>query len=116
MSTHVIERPVRQIAAALRDGLIGFEDLIDEAVTRHGRYGGALHAYKHWDAERARSEARAVGGLLAAGHDAGPLMGLPVSIKDIYGVASMPTFAGTPKELPCKWRTAAAWRAPPTGS
>ena len=105
MSTHVIERPVRQIAAALRDGMIGFEDLIDEAVTRHGRYGGALHAYKHWDAERARSEARAVGGLLAAGHDAGPLMGLPVSIKDIYGVAGMPTFAGTPKELPGKWRT-----------
>jgi aspartyl-tRNA(Asn)/glutamyl-tRNA(Gln) amidotransferase subunit A len=32
-------------------------------------------------------------------------MGLPISVKDIYGVHDMPTFAGTPKEMPEIWRT-----------
>jgi aspartyl-tRNA(Asn)/glutamyl-tRNA(Gln) amidotransferase subunit A len=104
VSGPVIDRPIRAIAAALRDGSATIETLIEEAVARHERLDGALGGYKHWDAERAGAEARAAGMLLGTGHDAGPLMGLPVSIKDIYGVRGMPTFAGTPTELPPEWR------------
>jgi aspartyl-tRNA(Asn)/glutamyl-tRNA(Gln) amidotransferase subunit A len=104
MQQRLTEWPIRRLAAALRDGQAKAEELIEAAIARHARYGETLHAYKHWDPERARAEARAVDALLAAGHDAGPLMGLPISIKDIYGVAGMPTFAGTPRELPAKWR------------
>ncbi len=105
MSGPAIDRPIREIAAALRDGSATTESLIEEAIARHERLDGSLGGYKHWDGERARAEARGAGLLLGAGHDAGPLMGLPVSIKDIYGVRGMPTFAGTPRELPPKWRT-----------
>lgn len=104
MAVHPIDRPIRDMAAALRQGSATAEGLIDEAIARHERFGGALNAYKHWDPERARQAARVADALLAAGHDTGPLMGLPVSVKDIYGVADMPIFAGTPKELPAKWR------------
>jgi len=104
MTTPAIDQPIRRIAAALRDGLLAIPDLMEEALARHQRHGAALNAYKHWDGERARVEAQGVAALLAAGRDAGPLMGLPISIKDIYGVAGMPTFAGTPRELPAKWR------------
>ncbi len=104
MSEHIIDRPIRAIAAALRDGTASPEDLIEEATRRHQAFGAKLDAYKHWDPERAGESARAAGRLLAAGHDTGPLMGQPVSIKDIYGVAGMPICGGTPRELPEKWR------------
>jgi len=100
----LIERSIRDIAAAVRDGSASFEAVISAAVARHRRFGGALDAYKHWDEDRAMAEARAADAALAAGRDAGPVMGMPVSVKDIYGVQGMPTFAGTPRELPEQWR------------
>ena len=104
MSEHILDSDMRTIAAALRAGDTSSEALIDEAARRHDSYGAALGAYKYWDEERARTEARAVDGLLASGYDAGALMGMPISLKDLYGVHGMPTFGGSPKELPEKWR------------
>ncbi len=104
MTDHVLDRPIRAIAAALRDGTTTAEALIDEVIARHQRLDGRLNAYKHFDGARARIEASGTDRLRAAAHDAGPLMGLPVSVKDLYGVRGMPTFGGTPAELPEKWR------------
>ena len=104
MKDEVLDRPIRAIGEALRDGSATAEGVIEEAVARHGRLGEALNAYKHWDGERALAEARAVDKVIAGGQDTGPLMGLPISAKDIFGVAGMPTCGGTPAELPAKWR------------
>ncbi|MBT3171698.1 MAG: amidase [Rhodospirillaceae bacterium] len=104
MSEHILDSDMRGIAAALRAGDTSSEALIDEAARRHDSYGAALGAYKYWDEDRARTEARGVDGLLASGYDAGALMGMPISLKDLYGVRGMPTFGGSPKELPEKWR------------
>ena len=104
MGDDLINQPIRRIAAALRRGEAKAEGILDQALARHQRFGASLDAYKHWDPEPARDQARAADAALAAGHDAGPLMGLPVSIKDIYGVAGMPTFAGMAQELPPEWR------------
>ncbi len=105
MTDDLIDRPIRTVAAAVRDGAATFEAVISAAVARHDHFGGALGAYKHWDGDRAVAEARAADALLGAGRDAGAVMGLPISVKDIYGVDGMPTFAGTPKEMPETWRT-----------
>ena len=105
MTEHVLDRPIRAIGAALRDGSTTAEALIEEAAARHDRRGDTLKAYKYWDGERAKGEARAVDKLLGQGRDAGPMMGMPISFKDIYGIAGMPTCAGTPKELPEEWQT-----------
>ena len=104
MSKHVLDGDIRVIAQALRAGNTTSEALVDEAVRRHEAYGAALNAYKHWDAARARREARAVDELLSAGYDAGPLMGIPISLKDLYGVRGMPIYGGSPAELPKKWQ------------
>ncbi|MHA1107891.1 MAG: amidase family protein, partial [Alphaproteobacteria bacterium] len=105
MTGSVLDGTMRDIAAAIRDGSADIEALIEQAIERHDQRGEAFHAYKHWDAAAARAQGAAAAAALAAGHDTGPLMGLPVSFKDIYGVKSMPTFDGTPKELPEEWRS-----------
>jgi len=104
VSKHVLDGDIRVIAQALRAGNTTSEALVDEAVRRHEAYGAALNAYKHWDADRARREARAVDESLSAGYDAGPLMGIPISLKDLYGVRGMPIYGGSPAELPKKWQ------------
>ena len=58
-----------------------------------------LGAYQHLDADRALAAARALDMLLAAGVDLGPLMGVPVAIKDIFAADGMPTTAGSNLDL-----------------
>ncbi len=104
MTETVLDRPIREIAAGLRDGAADIEALIGEACARHDRLGDTLMAYKHWDGDAARAQAAAAAAALAAGYDSGPLMGVPVSFKDIFGVDGMPIFGGTPAALPAEWR------------
>ena len=70
----------------------------------HTARGKALHAYKAFDPDRVRREANLADAARATHNDLGPLQGIPVSIKDLFGVAGYPTFAGCPRELPAKWR------------
>ena len=46
MTDDLIDHPIRGIAAAVRDGSTTFEAVVSNAVTRHGRFGDALDAYK----------------------------------------------------------------------
>lgn len=48
----------------------------------------------------ARISARAADHLFAAGIYLGPLQGILVSVKDVYGLEGLPTFAGTRRALP----------------
>ena len=59
----------------------------------------ALGAHEHVAADRARVQARAIDALLKAGTDLGPLMGVPVGIKDILAVDGMPTTAGSKADV-----------------
>jgi aspartyl-tRNA(Asn)/glutamyl-tRNA(Gln) amidotransferase subunit A len=93
-----------EIAASLRGGALSAVELAEAAIERHASRGDRLSAYKHFDAEGALAAARAADAWLASDGDAAPpLAGIPVSIKDIYGVEGMPTFAGTPRQLPATW-------------
>ncbi len=103
-TTDLLEEPIAAIAAALRAGETTSAALTDAAIERHETVGSELGAYKIWDPARARQQAAAADRLFALGRDLGPLQGLAVSVKDLYAMAEYPTFAGTPKELPAKWR------------
>lgn len=92
------------LAIALRDGEVSALDLAEAAIENHESRGATLAAYKTWDSDRFRGEARVADGALAAGIDLGPLQGIPVSVKDLYGVRDYPTYAGSPRELPSEWR------------
>ncbi len=92
------------IVAALRDGRLSAAAIADRAIANHAARGEALHAYKTFDPDRVRAEAELADAAFATHNDLGPLQGIPVSIKDLFGVAGYPTFAGCPRELPGKWR------------
>lgn len=98
--------PLATIARHIRDGHVSSVALIEAAVAAHEARGGDLRAYKSWDAERARIQAQAADALIGTGIDLGPLMGMPISVKDLYGVPGYQTFAGTDEALPQEWSKA----------
>ena len=95
-----VDQPLESIARDLRSGALRAEALADRAIAAHQAGGAALNAYKTWDGARALEQARAIDALLAAGRDLGPLMGIPVSVKDLFGVPGLPVFAGTDTAFP----------------
>ena len=99
----MLSRSIADIASALRRGEFSATELMTAALDRHGQFGERLQAYKLFDAERAFESARAADQLLASNDEAPPLTGIPMSVKDLYGVEGLPTFAGTPRQLPEKW-------------
>lgn len=80
--------------------------LVDICTQNYERTENRLNAYKTWDGARARTIAATVDTLLDQGLDMGPLMGLPVSVKDLYGVPGLPIFAGSDEQLPEAWQAA----------
>ncbi len=99
----MLSRSIADIASALRGGEFSATEPMTAALDRHARFGERLQAYKLFDAERALESARAADQLLASDRDAPPLTGIPMSVKDLYGVDDFPTFAGTTRQLPEKW-------------
>jgi len=95
--------PAVQLVKALREGGVRAVDLFDEAEERHRRFGDALNAYKLWLGPAARAQAQAADAAFKVGADLGPAQGLPISIKDVFGVRGTPTFCGTPRPLPPKY-------------
>ena len=86
-------------AAALRGGRRKAVELL-EAAAGHDR---ELNAYVEFDAARARRYAESADAAFAAGIDGGVFHGVPVSVKDIYGLTGWATRAGSPKPLPAPW-------------
>jgi aspartyl-tRNA(Asn)/glutamyl-tRNA(Gln) amidotransferase subunit A len=101
--TYIPYRPLRQVADALRRGQVTAIDLAEEAIRLHQDRDAGHRAYKLFDAEGARAAASRADGILAGASPAPPLCGIPVSVKDLYGVDGLPTFAGTVRRLPDAW-------------
>jgi aspartyl-tRNA(Asn)/glutamyl-tRNA(Gln) amidotransferase subunit A len=79
----------------LRRGEITAEEATAAYLARIDALDPKLQAFEHVAHERALAAARAMDALLAAGTDLGPLMGVPIAVKDILAVAGMPTTAGS---------------------
>lgn len=93
--------PLAELARRLRDGTTPAAELMASACAAHDP---AFNAYKTWNGASATKLAAHVDGLLDAGVDPGPLAGIPVSVKDLFGVPGLPTFAGTDAALPDTWQ------------
>ncbi len=102
-ASDILTKPLADIAASLRDGAVSAADLAKAAIARHDAVGETFNAYLTWDAHVPRKMAAAADAALATGSDLGPLQGLPISMKDLYGIKGFPTFAGSGKRLPEKW-------------
>ena len=85
----------RNIARALRDGVLTSEELTGEMLARIRNRNPALNAVIHLDAEQAMEQARALDEERRQGHIRGLLHGMPMTIKDVWEVAGMPCTAGS---------------------
>ena len=86
---------IKEFGDRLRSGKITAEAAIATCLARIEALEPRLGAFEHVAAEHALAVARALDTLLAAGTDLGPLMGVPVAVKDIIAVDGMPTTAGS---------------------
>lgn len=82
-------------ARRVRQGATSFAAAADAYLARIERLDGTIKAFVHVDGEGAQAAARGFDALLRAGHDLGPLMGVPVAVKDLYTVAGMPVRCGS---------------------
>lgn len=83
------------LAVDLREGRTTATALTRAALDRIAALEPKLHAFLHLDAARAIAHAQSLDQLRAAGIDLGPLMGVPIAVKDHFTVDGMPTTAGT---------------------
>jgi len=79
----------------LRAGETTAERVAEECLERIAADDRRLNAFIAVTADEARRQARDADRALAAGHDAGPLHGVPVSLKDLLDVRGMATTAAS---------------------
>jgi amidase len=89
-------RSARQLAADIRRKKIGCVELLDLYLDRVRKHDGTLNAVVVRDFERARTRARAADRALGRGQAWGPLHGVPMTVKESYDVAGLPTTWGVP--------------------
>ncbi|MEV4503058.1 amidase [Streptomyces klenkii] len=86
-----------QLAAALRAGEVTSVELTDEAIARIERDDDAINAICVRDFDRARAAAHDADRARARGEDRDrPLLGIPVTVKESYDIAGLPTTWGMP--------------------
>jgi amidase len=88
--------PSVRLAQAVRDREISAADLLAFFLDRVARFNPEINAVVVLDAERARSRAMEADKALARGEVWGPLHGVPMTVKDSFDVAGLPTTWGVP--------------------
>ncbi|KAA0010271.1 amidase [Billgrantia pellis] len=101
-----LNKSLRDQHAGLREGSLSAMALAEASLAAYHLRGQHDNAYMTWNGEAALAAARATDAVLAHGGDAGSLMGIPVSIKDIFAVPGLPTYAGSSRRLPKSWERA----------
>lgn len=83
------------LAAALRTGRVSASELVDHAIRRIEALDAKINAVVVHDFERAREAAKAADAALARG-ERGALLGVPITVKESFNVAGLPTCWGDP--------------------
>src|SRR5262249_32285998 len=80
-----------QLAQEVRDRRIGCLDLLALYLARPERYNPAINAVIAWRTDKARDRAREADAALARGEVWGPLHGVPMTVKESFNIAGLPT-------------------------
>ncbi|MEK9969988.1 MAG: amidase [Ferrovibrio sp.] len=88
-------RTATELVAALRARQVSASELAEQAIAAMEAADDRLNAVPVRDFERARAAARAADAALAR-NDAGALLGLPMTVKESFNVAGLPTTWGIP--------------------
>ncbi|MGI5218656.1 amidase [Nocardia sp. CA-290969] len=89
-------RSAEELAAALRVGAVTSEELTEEAIACIERDDTVVNAVCVPDFDNARAAARNADRVRARGEDR-PLLGIPVTVKESYDMAGLPTTWGMPQ-------------------
>ena len=92
---------LEETAAAISDGQVSSEALVEHQLSRIARFEPQLKAFVEVYADEARQVARALDGLLRAGIRLGPLHGVTIAIKDLFEIEGRPIGAGS-RAVPAK--------------
>jgi amidase len=87
-------RPASELASMLRRRELSAVELLQHHLQRIERLNPAINAVVVLDAERALQRAREADAALARGQTWGPLHGLPMTVKEAFDVAGLPTTWG----------------------
>lgn len=86
-----------EVSAALKAKKVSAVELAEDAIGRIERHDGKINAVCVRDFSRALDAARAADAALARG-EAKPLLGIPLTVKESYNVAGLPTTWGFPAQ------------------
>ena len=86
--------PAHRLARLIRDRKIGCLELLDLHLARVARHDPVVNAVVVRDFERARKDAKAADRTLRKGEVRGPLHGVPITVKESFDVAGLPTTWG----------------------
>ena len=86
---------IEELGKKFRDGLLSCKKVTSTYYERIKILNPHLHAYIYTDEKQGLIWADGIDKLFASGVDLGPLMGIPVAIKDICSVNEMPTTNGS---------------------
>ncbi|MCY3881883.1 MAG: amidase [Chloroflexi bacterium] len=87
--------PAHELAALIRSRELSPVDLMERSLARIEERNPTLNAFVEVDAEGAMRQAEAVAARLAAGEEVGPLVGLPLGVKDLENAAGFVTTRGS---------------------
>ncbi len=99
-STHDIDpvhfKSAAELASSIQRGEITSIELLNHFLDRIQRYNEDINAVVALDITAARRRAAEADKALAQGQKWGPLHGVPMTVKDVFEVAGMPTTSGDP--------------------
>ncbi|HEX8646365.1 MAG TPA: amidase [Thermoleophilaceae bacterium] len=94
-STALTERSAQELAAAIRSGETTAREVVDAHIELLERVNGRINAVVVERYDDARAEADAADARIAAGEDdLPPLLGVPCTIKESFGIPGLPQCAG----------------------
>lgn len=94
MSLDIATATAADLTRAIRQRHISSRELLEKLLSRADLVNPALNAIVAWDVERATADAEAADNALARGELAGPLHGLPMTVKDVWETEGLVTTAG----------------------
>lgn len=88
---------VRSLAQKVAEGTISSETLVKSFLGRIAKLNPGINAVVALNSNAALARSRVLDAMAAQGEITGPLHGVPMTIKDTWEVAGMPTTAGAPE-------------------
>jgi amidase len=96
VSDEIWWRPIRELAAMVRDRQVSVTELVMHHLRRVDATNPTVNAIVTTDPERSLREAAAADAAVARGDRIGPLHGLPAAFKDTHDTEGMRTTYGSP--------------------